>query len=252
MDKKPGIAYIITNEGLEGLVKIGMVESTDPNSIKRRISHFQAGSPYPYFAAYAAWSTDVRASEADLHMIQKASRVKRDGGGDEWFRMTVDSAKKMLDLLQGLEPIPVDDLRSALAAPQKRNPSLLPAPSPEPQPEPFDPDREDELITQAMSPRRKARSSRRKAPHARTPGDATDAVVAEIMAFLREGDWVDDTLLTDAVQGTLAVRQQRDPATYARVEEKVVMARVMAELAADPGDAILELSPKMTSRYWPR
>ena len=69
MDKKPGIVYVITNKGLRGLVKIGMVESTDPRSIKTRISHFQAGSPYPYVAAYAATSEDVKASEADLWLF---------------------------------------------------------------------------------------------------------------------------------------------------------------------------------------
>ena len=46
--KKAGIVYILSNAGLEGLVKVGMVESLNPRAIKTRIGHLRAGSPYVY------------------------------------------------------------------------------------------------------------------------------------------------------------------------------------------------------------
>ena len=112
--KKPGIVYAITNDGLPELIKIGMVESTDPRAIRARLGHLKAGNPHPYRVAGAARSLDAKTAEHDLHVMLKATRESYPGGGTEWFRVEPESILLLMGSMQNLKPIPPEELKAAL------------------------------------------------------------------------------------------------------------------------------------------
>ena len=124
--KKAGIVYILSNAGLEGLVKVGMVESLNPRAIKTRIGHLRAGSPYVYHVEGAARAKDAKASEAQLHDLMLNNRVDKPGGGTEWFAMTPEQAMKFLVALPHLALIPRTELDAAFGLTAQPKPKALP------------------------------------------------------------------------------------------------------------------------------
>ena len=124
--KKAGIVYILSNAGLEGLVKVGMVESLNPRAIKTRIGHLRAGSPYVYHVEGAARAKDAKASESQLHDLMLNNRMGKPGGGTEWFAMTPEQAKKFLVALPHLALIPRTELDAAFGLTAQPKPKALP------------------------------------------------------------------------------------------------------------------------------
>lgn len=118
--KKRGIIYIVSNDGIEGGLKIGRSGSLD--SLKRRLGHWRSGSPYKYRLKYAGYADDAETIEDKLHEVHDASRMK-EGGGIEWFRIDFKSAKATLDICEGLQVLSdkeLAELQSEPITPPKR------------------------------------------------------------------------------------------------------------------------------------
>ena len=89
---KDGYVYIITNRAWPDWVKIGMAIDAED-----RLNGYQTSSPMrDYVLEYSVYSNDRRASEQEAHT--KATKICIDSNG-EWFKMTVEQAKHILDNL---------------------------------------------------------------------------------------------------------------------------------------------------------
>ena len=89
-----GWIYVVTNQAIPGLVKIGYTTRVD---IEQRLREFnQAGLPYPYEAAYTAWVNEPRWVEGEVHSLLEGHRENK-----EWFRCSVEVAKKAIAEIAG-------------------------------------------------------------------------------------------------------------------------------------------------------
>lgn len=82
------IVYILTNEAMPGLIKIGMTQS---ESVETRIKQLNAfsGTPLPFECHYAAKVNDCRRIEAILHQLFSEHRINP---RREFFRMEPEKA----------------------------------------------------------------------------------------------------------------------------------------------------------------
>lgn len=100
----PGWTYIIVNESLPGLVKVGFTINS-PRVRAQQLAH--EGMPTAYQLVYAILSDDPR------HLEQKAHRkLNRYSAGREWFRCSHDEA---IIALKELHTGPLFDEEWALA-----------------------------------------------------------------------------------------------------------------------------------------
>lgn len=111
---QPGVVYVLSNAQMPDIVKIGMVAGTSIENVRRRARQLQAGSPAPYRIEYAAKVDNARETENVLHQIHAANRMVEQGGGREWFRISVESAIATFTLA-GLELLGEDDASTELA-----------------------------------------------------------------------------------------------------------------------------------------
>ena len=89
---KEGYVYIITNRAWPDWVKIGMAIDAED-----RLNGYQTSSPMRDFVLeHSVYSNDRRASEQEAHT--KATKICLDSNA-EWFKMTVEQAKHILDNL---------------------------------------------------------------------------------------------------------------------------------------------------------
>ncbi len=88
-DSPQGQVYIITNPAWEGWVKVGMaVDAVD------RAGNYQTSSPYrDYELGYVVDTQDRRATEAETHARLGDLFEQR----NEWFKCTVEMAKRIID-----------------------------------------------------------------------------------------------------------------------------------------------------------
>lgn len=90
-----GFVYVITHPLFNGYVKIG--QAIDACS---RLSDYQTYCPFRSFKLEGAvYSTDRRATEAQLHRVYADRRV-----AGEWFRVDVEDALTMLQLFREFDP----------------------------------------------------------------------------------------------------------------------------------------------------
>jgi len=103
-----GWVYIITNQAMPGLLKVGY-STKDPSLRAAELDH--TGSPFPYVVAYDMLVTAPRSVEQRVHEI-----IKRHHAGKEWFKCvtaeaiaairTAAGAGKILESSSGKEPKP--------------------------------------------------------------------------------------------------------------------------------------------------
>jgi hypothetical protein len=79
-----GWVYVITNNAMPGLVKVGFSRK-DPNLRAKELNH--TGAPHPYIVAYDAMVYEPRDIEQKVH--SDLSRVRE---GKEWFRCSLRDA----------------------------------------------------------------------------------------------------------------------------------------------------------------
>jgi len=98
-----GIVYIISNQGMPGLVKIGQT-----SNLEQRIGSLNRSSavPYPFRCVIAKKVDDYKVVEKRLHKGLKSHRVnpKR-----EFFKIAEEEAKELLDIVKGENVTPNED-----------------------------------------------------------------------------------------------------------------------------------------------
>ena len=91
--EKSGHVYIITNPAWKGWLKVGM--AIDAND---RHNSYQTSSPYrDYILRYKKFFTNRSKAEQDAHKLLVAKADKRNG---EWFKISVQNAKNILEKLE--------------------------------------------------------------------------------------------------------------------------------------------------------
>jgi len=87
---KEGYVYAITNPAWPGWVKIGMAIDADD-----RCNGYQTSSPFrDYVLEYMIVTKNRRKTEAEAHKAASKLSTSRNG---EWFNLSVEEAKKVLD-----------------------------------------------------------------------------------------------------------------------------------------------------------
>lgn len=95
MDNK-GIIYIITNESMPGLIKIGRTKN-----IKQRLQSLDTtGIPTPFKLYYAIEIEDYQEKEALIHQAYAKDRIRENR---EFFRIEPENATALLKALGGKE-----------------------------------------------------------------------------------------------------------------------------------------------------
>ena len=90
-----GIVYVLTNERMPGLVKIGM---TTRESINARMKElYTTGVPVPFECAYACEVDDCRNVERALHIAFGPNRI---AANREFFDIEIEQAIVILKLLE--------------------------------------------------------------------------------------------------------------------------------------------------------
>ena len=96
---KTGIVYVLSNEAMEGYIKIGVTNGDSPSDVKRRMSDLDSTSlPLPFQCEYAAVVSNYEVVEKALHTAFGDYRVNRRREffkGVEAFRV-----KAVVDLLK--------------------------------------------------------------------------------------------------------------------------------------------------------
>lgn len=92
------IIYILTNEAMPGLIKIGMTDG----SVEKRMRELDtSGIPLPFKCFYAARVTDSRRAEKLMHTAFRKARVR---DTREFFEMDAEAARAAL-MLGALEDV---------------------------------------------------------------------------------------------------------------------------------------------------
>ena len=95
MAQEEGIIYVLSNEAMPGLIKIGLTTRDDLQNRLREL--YSTGVPLPFKCEYACKVADCGAVESALHMAFSTDRVnpKR-----EFFKMTIDRVIPLLELFK--------------------------------------------------------------------------------------------------------------------------------------------------------
>lgn len=121
--------YVLTNESMPGLVKIGMTDDTSTNA---RIGQlYTTGVPLPFNLEYACEVPNARQVEQALHVAFAPHRIN---ARREFFRMEPEQAIAILRLLDqardvtttvAAQPSDIDDVsRAAASAAKSRRPVM--------------------------------------------------------------------------------------------------------------------------------
>ena len=94
----PGWVYIITNEAIPGLVKVGY---TEPAPEMRATELAGTGIPTAYVVAFQLRVTNPREVERNTHGLLAPYRA-----GREWFRCSVEQARCVLEACAGAQQDP--------------------------------------------------------------------------------------------------------------------------------------------------
>lgn len=97
-----GIVYVLSNEAMPGLIKIGL---TKRDELEARLNElYSTGVPLPFTCEYACRVKDCKAVENAIHTAFTKDRVNP---AREFFRTSVEYVKPILELLK-VEDITVD------------------------------------------------------------------------------------------------------------------------------------------------
>ena len=99
-----GIVYVLTNEAMPGLIKIGL---TDAAVEQRMLSLDNTSVPVPFECYYAAEVADAAAVEKALHTALGDHRVRK---SREFFQLDAFRAKAFLELLAVNDVTPRDEV----------------------------------------------------------------------------------------------------------------------------------------------
>jgi hypothetical protein len=106
-----GIVYVLTNEAMPGLVKIGMTDDTDPSAGMEPL--FSAKVPLPFAVAFACRVENALEVERSLHVAFEPQRID---ATREFFRIDPGQAVAILRLLD--RPEVTEELASEAPAEQ--------------------------------------------------------------------------------------------------------------------------------------
>ena len=97
-----GIVYVLSNEAMPGLVKIGLTQRSE---LEVRLNElYSTGVPLPFTCEYACRVKDCKAVENALHIAFTKDRINP---AREFFRTSVEYVKPILELLK-IEDITTD------------------------------------------------------------------------------------------------------------------------------------------------
>jgi len=112
--------YILTNDSMPGIIKIGWTD----NSVEQRMKELdKTGTPLPFTCYFAKRVDDPRFVESKLHEAFDEFRIRENR---EFFRMSPDQAKAALEIASGEDVTPKGDVvetesdRAALDRERKR------------------------------------------------------------------------------------------------------------------------------------
>ena len=96
--------YILTNEAMPGIIKIGWTD----NDVEQRMKELdKTGTPLPFTCFYAKRVDDPRFVESKLHEAFDEFRIRENR---EFFRMSADQAKAALEIASGEDVTPQGDV----------------------------------------------------------------------------------------------------------------------------------------------
>ena len=115
------IVYILTNQAMPGIIKIGITD----NSIEQRMKELdKTSTPLPFECYFAKKVSDNKFIESKMHEAFDSFRIRQNR---EFFRMDPNAAKAALDMTEGEDVTPKDDVveneidRAALNSERNRN-----------------------------------------------------------------------------------------------------------------------------------
>lgn len=100
----PGIVYVLVNEAMPGIVKIGM---TTGDLIVRIKQLDTTGVPLPFECVLAVQVHDVHFVESRIHQAFSDRRVR---SSREFFRVSTEPVKAVLELVAGVNVTPKQDI----------------------------------------------------------------------------------------------------------------------------------------------
>ena len=96
--------YILTNEAMPGIIKIGWTD----NSVEQRMKELdKTGTPLPFTCYFAKRVDDPKFVESKLHEAFDEFRIRENR---EFFRMSADQAKAALEIASGEDVTPQGDV----------------------------------------------------------------------------------------------------------------------------------------------
>ena len=96
--------YILTNEAMPGIIKIGWTD----NAVEQRMKELdKTGTPLPFTCFFAKRVDDPRFVESKLHEAFDEFRIRENR---EFFRMSADQAKAALEIASGEDVTPQGDV----------------------------------------------------------------------------------------------------------------------------------------------
>lgn len=102
--RKMKTVYILTNEAMPGIIKIGWTDS----AVEQRMKELdKTGTPLPFTCFYAKRVNDPRFVESKLHEAFDEFRIRENR---EFFRMSADQAKAALEIASGEDVTPQGDV----------------------------------------------------------------------------------------------------------------------------------------------
>ena len=102
--QKMKTVYILTNEAMPGIIKIGWTD----NAVEQRMKELdKTGTPLPFTCFFAKRVDDPRFVESKLHEAFDEFRIRENR---EFFRMSADQAKAALEIASGEDVTPQGDV----------------------------------------------------------------------------------------------------------------------------------------------
>lgn len=98
------VVYILTNQSMPGLIKIGITSGTIEERMR---SLYSTGVPLPFECYYALEVENASAIEKKLHHGLDDSRVN---DSREFFEIEPEKAKSLLSMVEGKEVTPFKDI----------------------------------------------------------------------------------------------------------------------------------------------
>ena len=116
---KQGWVYVLTNQGMPGLIKIGFTKNL-PQQRAREL--YGTGVAYPFEVVYQVQCHQYQAVEKAVHAHLDDKRVN---GGREFFACTVEEAARVIRTCAGAHFISAQDLRTGVFEEAAAQPAMV-------------------------------------------------------------------------------------------------------------------------------